>query len=146
MRIVLDSNVLVRAVISPTGPAAAVHALIQPPDHLLVTSAELLRDVSDALRYANVRALHQLNDREIDEAVLDFQRRSLNVVLPPLQAIAVVSGDRDDDLVIATAVEGQAEALCTRDKHLRAPSAIQYCRQRGIEVLHDVDLLVRLRQ
>jgi putative PIN family toxin of toxin-antitoxin system len=144
MRIVLDSNVLVRVVISATGPAAAVHGRIQPPHHVLVTSVELLGDVADALRYPRLRAIHGFDDAEINAAVLAFYSRSEKVLLLPASAIPAVCRDRDDDFIIATAVEGHANVLCTRDKDLHDPTVVQYCQQHGVEILKDTELLVRL--
>jgi putative PIN family toxin of toxin-antitoxin system len=146
MRVVLDSNVLVRVVISPNGPAAALHGLIRPPLHLLITSKELLGDLSDSLRYPRIRKIHALDDVRIDDTVRDFSARSLTVVLPPLAAIARVSRDPDDDAIIATAVHGKAHVLCTCDKDLFDTAVIQYCANFGIEVLTDLELLGRLKQ
>jgi hypothetical protein len=47
--------------------------------------------------------------------------------------------------VIATAVQAESQVICTLDRHLRTPAVIQYCQQRGIEVLTDVELLDRLK-
>jgi hypothetical protein len=35
--------------------------------------------------------------------------------------------------------------LCTRDRDFYAPEVVAFCRQRGIEVMNDVELLRRLR-
>jgi putative PIN family toxin of toxin-antitoxin system len=144
MRIVLDSNVLVRVVISTTGPAAAAYGLIRPPHHVLLTSVELLSDVADALRYPRLRAIHGFDDAQIDAAVLAFYSQSEKVLLPPDSNIPAVCRDRDDDFVIATAVEGHADVLCTRDKDLHDTTVVHYCKQHRIEVLTDTELLVRL--
>jgi putative PIN family toxin of toxin-antitoxin system len=146
MRIVLDSNVLVRAIISPTGPAAALRQMIRPPDHLLVTSKELLDDVQDSLNYPRLQRIHGLDDVGIDQAVRDLYARSLCIGIPAHPLIPKVSRDRDDDLVIATAVHGRADVLCTRDNDILDPPVVRYCASHGINVLTDVGLLARLRQ
>lgn len=64
---------------------------------------------------------------------------------PTAAAAAVVSADPDDDPIVATAVAGQAEVLCTRDRHLRTPAVRAYCSGQGIQVFTDLELLPLLR-
>ena len=142
MRIVLDVNILARVVMSPQGPAAELFDRLRS-GHLLVSSVEMLADLSRVLAYERVRRIHQLDDRGIEEFVARIEEGSLVVALP--QSIpAVVPADPDDDVVIATAVIGRAEVLCTRDGHLRAPEVRAYCSNRGIRVMTDVELLKEL--
>jgi predicted nucleic acid-binding protein len=55
--------------------------------------------------------------------------------------------DPDDDPIVATAVEGNAEVLCTRDKHLLGSAAVvAYCASHGVRVIDDVELIKLLRQ
>ena len=58
---------------------------------------------------------------------------------------AIVVGDPKDDPIVHTAVVGVADVLCTRDRHLHHNEVTRYCRERGIEVLDDIELLTRLR-
>jgi putative PIN family toxin of toxin-antitoxin system len=144
MRIVLDSNVLVRAVVSPAGPAAAVFDLIEPP-HVLVTSSAVLNDLGDALRYPRLRRMHGLSDAEIDVAIKAVHACAEIAPLGDESSIPSVSTDRDDDFILATAVAAKADVLCTLDRHLRAEPVVDYCRENGITVLSDVELLSQLR-
>jgi predicted nucleic acid-binding protein len=99
MRIVLDSNVLVRAVMSATGPAAAAYNLIQPPHTLLISTA-VLDDLADGLRYPRVRFLHGLSDVEIDAAVQAMHESAETAPLPAPELVPIVSADRDDDFIL----------------------------------------------
>ena len=58
--------------------------------------------------------------------------------------IGGVSADPDDDLGILTAIRGEAELICTLDRHLWHPEVRAYCSQRGIRVVGDVELLEML--
>ena len=44
-----------------------------------------------------------------------------------------------------TRVDGQAEILCTRDRHLHSPTVRTYCSNHGIQVLTDIEVLQILR-
>lgn len=145
MRVVLDSNILVRVFASPNGPAAAAFRLLQAP-HVILASDYLLAEFAEAMRYEWVRPLHNLDDQAIEEIVKNLQQKCVSVFLPELDQIPIVSTDRDDDSIIATAVEGRADVLTTRDRHIRSPHVVEYLRGHGVDVLTDVEVLSRLRQ
>jgi len=63
----------------------------------------------------------------------------------PGAAQAIVTADPADDRVLATALAGKANVLCTLDRHFSAPSVREFARRHDIELLNDVDLFARLR-
>jgi putative PIN family toxin of toxin-antitoxin system len=144
MRVVLDTNVLARAVSSPTGPAGELLDWVRR-DHLLVISLEMLSELSRALCYERLRRIHQLDDDEIKQVVEEVQAISLVPSLPD-PVPRVVPADPDDDYVVATAVAGECEVICTRNRHLFDPVVVAYCRQRAIKIADDTALLERMRQ
>jgi len=127
MRLVLDTNVLARVVISPQGVAADLFERVRT-EHVLVSSSELLSELSRILRYERVRKLHRLDDAEIDAFVRNIEAGSIPVQLPA-DIPAVVAADPDDDTFVATAVLGEADAICTRNRHLYAAAVVNYLRQ-----------------
>lgn len=143
MRAVLDTNVLARATPGRSSPANQVlEAMLEPP-HVLIASEFLLHELGRVLRYDRVRQLHGLNDAEVDAYIQAIREASLMVVLAHTPPVAT---DQDDDPIIATAIEGQADVLCTWDRHLFAPAVQQHLGKAGIRVLKDVDLLIELRK
>lgn len=145
MRVVLDTNVLARVVMSPAGAAAELFDRIRR-SHTLVVSAEVTAELLRVLSYERVRHVHLLDDVALSHFVEEVEAGSLIVALAdPIPR--VVPGDPDDDHVVATAVAGAAEVLCTRNlKHLGHPDVVRYCRERSIEIMDDLALLTRLRQ
>ena len=145
MRVVLYTNVLARATPGKTGPAREVLDLVAVPPHVFILSPFLLVELPRVLRYKRMRKVHGLNDQEIDTYVQNVQAAALVVNLleatPPY-----VPHDPDDDPVVATAVAGQAEVICTRDHHLGHPDAKAHCLKLGIQVLTDIELLNLLRK
>lgn len=130
-----------RGLASWTG-GRAVRPLV--PNDLLVTSAALLSELSQTLAYDRVRKLHGLDDAETKRFVDRVAAGSLIVVLEsPLPT--VVLADQDDDVVVATAVAGKANLICTRNKHLHHPDVVAYCAARSIRVVDDLRLLEELR-
>ena len=145
MRIVIDTNILARGSRGGTGLAAEVMRHISVPPHVLIGSPFLLSELARVLRYPRMRKLHGLDDAEIDAYVHAVQSAALMVDLPPGIPAAVVPKDPDDDPIIATAVAGQAEIICTRDRHFWHPDVQKYCTAHGIRIMTDVELMQLLR-
>lgn len=143
MRLVLDTNVLARVVMSPQGLAAELFDRVRV-EHVLVSSPDMLAELSRVLAYDRVRKLHQRDDQEIGEFVQNVEAGSVLVQLPA-DIPAVVQADPADDAVVATAVLGQADAICTRNRHFYTADVVAYLRQWSIEVVDDVHLIALLR-
>ncbi|MHB0957768.1 MAG: putative toxin-antitoxin system toxin component, PIN family [Pirellulaceae bacterium] len=144
MRVVLDTNILARAASGPPGLASQILMDVTRPANTLVFSPFLLSELSRVLRYARLRPIHGLTDDGIDRYILDLQLVA-EMVAPPPRPTPVVSRDLDDDGVIATAVCGRADVICTLDRHLLQPDVTEYCLAHSIAVLTDQQLRDRLR-
>ena len=142
MRIVLVTGVLVRANAKSTGPARQVLAILDGAHELLI-SAFLLDETARVFRYPRLLARNGLSDREMEEHV-DYLRRISSLVDVVVKEPVVLS-DPDDDPVVYTAVDGRADVLCTRDRHLFQPGVIAFCRAHGVRVMNDLESLLRLR-
>lgn len=145
MRVVLDTNILARSAYSSTGPAAEWLERIRESDHVLIISSFILSELDRVLRYPRLARFHGLSDDEIARYVTDIEAASL--VLESVEHIAetVVARDPDDDPIVATAVAGQAEVICTLDRHLHAADVRAWCAGHDIRILTDVELLAEFR-
>jgi putative PIN family toxin of toxin-antitoxin system len=144
MRILLDTNVLARAASGPPGLANELVLAATRSEHSLLLSPFLVSELSRVLRYERLRLVHGLDEAGIDKYIADLQTVA-EMVLPPGQPAAVVADDPEDDPVVAAAIAGQANVLCTKDRHLLRPEVKAYCRSRHVDVLTDLELLERLR-
>jgi putative PIN family toxin of toxin-antitoxin system len=145
MRVVLDTNIVVRFVYSPSGFILALVRLLQPPQHELITSVTLVEEAADVLGRPRLRARHQMDDAAIRTALDRLYAGFRAPMTLPSSATRLVPHDPKDDAVILTAQSGHAEVICTLDKHLHHPDVKAYCSQRGIRVLTDIELLAELR-
>jgi putative PIN family toxin of toxin-antitoxin system len=144
MRLVLDTNILARAAGSPSGPASDLFERVCT-DHVLIVSSELLEELARVLSYDRVRRMHQMNDAGIEEFIESIELGASIVSLPP-SVPRIVPHDPDDDLIVATAVAGKGDVLCTRNKHLFHPNVVNYCRRHAIEIMDDIGMLKRFRE
>ncbi|MCG8584890.1 MAG: putative toxin-antitoxin system toxin component, PIN family [Pirellulales bacterium] len=146
MRVLLDTNILARAAAGPPGLANELVLAAARHEHVLLLSPFLVSELSRVLRYDRVRAIHKMDDDAINQYVADLIAVA-EIVMPSADAeqVEVVVGDPDDDPVVAAAVVGKADALCTKDRHLKQSGVVSFCASHGIEVISDVELLNRLR-
>jgi len=142
---VLDTNILVRATKNATGPAREVLTRLRSEPHRVVISPFVLAELERALNYPRVRAFHRLTPEEMQEFVADLHQLA-EVVHPPVgMPGAAIARDPDDDPIVQTALLGNAEVVCTLDRHLRHPDVAAYCTGKGIQIMTDLELLKRLR-
>lgn len=139
MRVVLDTNVIVSAFLSPRGAPAQVLQYFQQGTFELLVSPAILREYAAALRYDRVRKVHKLSDAQIESALEDLQAIAILVV--PATTPSVVPADADDDKFFACAIAGRADFIVSGDTHVQAVKQYQ-----GIPVLSPAALVTLLAQ
>jgi predicted nucleic acid-binding protein len=104
----------------------------------------LLSELTRVLGYPRLRAIHGLADAAILQYLRDVESDAFVV---PLIApdVTAVQTDPDDNAVIATAIAGQAQVICTRDRHFRTQNVVDFCYQHGIGIVNEIELLNELR-
>ena len=142
MRFTPDTGILVRMNVKATGPARRLLDLLLAGAHELVLSEFLLDETRRVLRYPRLQKIYPLTNDDIAEHV-DFLRARADLVVP-IAFSPVVLADPNDDPVIYTAVAGKADVLCAVDRDFYAPDVVAFCRQQGIEIMNDIQLLRRL--
>lgn len=111
MRIILDTNVLVAALIAPSGPPHQLFKSFLTDRFTLVTSDVQIEEFSRVTRYPAIRSrIQQVQAGRMLNAV-----RSLSLMLETLPAVAV-SRDPHDDYLFAMAQASEADYLVTGDK------------------------------
>jgi putative PIN family toxin of toxin-antitoxin system len=113
MRVILDTNVLLGALISPHGPPDAIYRAWRAARFELVTSATQLDELRRASRYPRLKAI--LPAHRIGAMVNNMQRAILLERLPPLSE-GVETNDADDAYLLAMALAAEADYLVTGDR------------------------------
>jgi putative PIN family toxin of toxin-antitoxin system len=143
MIVAADATILVRATKRADGPARRViDAIIANPEHTLVVSEYVLGEVGKVLLYPRIQELYRLTPEEVHGHI--GLLRSVAEVVEPVKGRPVVLSDPRDDPVLYTAVSGCANVLCTRDRHFFDPYVVAFCAALDMEVMDDLQLLVRL--
>jgi len=144
MRIAVDTAILIRANTKATGPARELLQAIQDSGSQLILSPYVLAEVDRVLRYPRIQNLYHLSDGAIWTYLRDLE--SYADIVEPAQGPPIVLKDANDDPVVYTSVAGQADVLCTVDRHFYEPNVIAFCYRQGIQLMTDVELLHFLRQ
>jgi uncharacterized protein len=111
MRLVLDANVLVAALVAPAGPPHVLFDAFLSDRFVLITSHAQLEEFSLVTRYPAIRSqILPAQAANMLNAV-----RSLSVLLEKLPQ-ASVSRDPHDDYLFSMAKAGRADYLVTGDK------------------------------
>jgi uncharacterized protein len=115
MKIVVDTNVIVSALLSKTGTPAQIFS--HEASFQLFTSEESLAEVKRVLHYDHIKTRYQLSDDLINN-YLEHLRAASHVIVVH-QVAAVIEADPDDNKFLACAVEAGADYIVSGDRHLK---------------------------
>ena len=111
MRAVLDTNILISALISPSGHAAAIYDAWEDGRFILVSCADHLEEIRATLQKPRVAAL--IEPHKAGRLVNQIRRLSVQIgTLPRVRR----SPEATDDYLLALSELGQADYLVTGDK------------------------------
>lgn len=114
MRVVVDTNIFVSALISPRGTPAQLLAHEFPFE--LVTSEEILAELNRVLHYDRIQKRYKLNE-EMISGYLSTIREDSQVVEVTGQ-VTIIEKDLSDNKFLACAVEAKADYIVSGDPHL----------------------------
>ena len=113
MRVILDTNVLLGALISPHGPPDTIYRAWRAARFELVTSTAQLDELRRVSRYPKLKTI--LPAHRIGTMVNNMQRAIVLNTLPPLPE-SVDANDPNDVFLLAMAMAGEADYLVTGDR------------------------------
>jgi uncharacterized protein len=116
LRVVLDANVYVSALIRPEGPPGQIiRRFLRADAFEIVLSPAIVEETVRALGYPKVRKHIRAG---VDPELWFEDVLLLAQLVPGDYALSGVSADADDDKYFAAAVEGRATMVVTGDPHL----------------------------
>lgn len=113
MRVILDTNVLLGALISPHGPPDVIFRAWRAARFELVTSLAQLEELRRASRYPKLKAI--LPAHRVGTMVNNMQRAIVLDVLPSLPE-DIDLNDPNDAFLLAMALASDADYLVTGDR------------------------------
>lgn len=133
MRVVVDTTVWVSANINRAAfPAQLVGALVEGR-FTLVTSGPLLAELGDVLARPRITARTHLTAAERETFLALIREKA---VLVPVTGEVRLCRDREDDMVIETALRGEVDLVVSRDEDItRGWEVIEPLARVGVRVL-----------
>lgn len=113
MRVILDTNVLLGALISSHGSPDAIYRAWRAARFELVTSAVQLDELRRVSRYPKLKTI--LPAHRIGTMVNNMQRAIVLAQLSPLSD-GIDANDPNDAFLLAMALDGEADYLVTGDR------------------------------
>lgn len=136
MRAVLDTNILVSALIKPQGSLDFVLMRLRIGDYTLLYSNATLEELTDVLNRPRIRGKYGLTDTDIQTVIALILLRGEPV--SPINRLQVCRDPRDDKF-LEIALEGNTDVIVSGDQDLLALHPF-----RGIPVVPPAAFLVML--
>ena len=115
MRAVIDTNIIIRAVIKPKGSVGPVLDRLQEGAYIAVYSEPLLHELLTKLALPRIRDKYSVTDSDVADLLAILALRG--ELVKPDRAVKVCR-DADDDMVIEAALAGGSEWVVTGDEDL----------------------------
>lgn len=137
MIVVLDTNVIISALLSAGGSPAQIIDLWEAGVFDVAISTPLLDELKRVLDYPQVKKYQKMTPDEINTLLGRWS--TISVYVEPEVVLEVVKDDSDDNRVLECAVAAKANYIISGDKHL-----LDLGEYRGIEVLPPAGFIVLL--
>lgn len=138
MRIVLDTNVVLSALLWRGKPYQLLQTIRQRTDAQIYSSAALLAELADVLTRPSPTKQLALIGKTAREVLADYV--AVVELVEPLSVPRVVPQDADDDHVIACALEAQAELIVSGDSDL-----LSLKQHQGVTIVTAADAVEQIR-
>jgi putative PIN family toxin of toxin-antitoxin system len=130
---VIDTNVIVSALVRPSGRPAEVVNAARGGALLWITSLDLIKEAQRVLLRPHIRRLIEANEDAIADLFLVMNTVAM-CVTPTRQVSA--SRDPDDNRVLEAAVAGEADYIVTGDRDL-----LELASYEGIRIVTPADFV-----
>ena len=139
LRVVVDTNVWVSALIVPDSPPGEILAALRASRFDVVVTWKLVDEVLRVLKRPKVKRKYALSAEDVRDLVV-----LLTPVLPTVETTVPIR-DPGDVPVVSAALSGRAEAIATGDADLLDDKELRaWLLERDVEVLTPVETLHRI--
>jgi len=140
--VLIDTNVWVSAFINRKGYPARVKDAWVHGRFEVILSVPLLQEINDMLHRPRIKEKYRISEDEIARFLELLLRRAILVTVSGQMKLC---RDERDNVVLETAINGQAEYLVSRDDDIKGDTElIQQMRASGVQVLTVSQFLQKL--
>lgn len=133
VKAVIDTNIWVSSILNPFGFPARLRSSFEEGDFSVVISAPMLEELTDVLNRPRIRDKFKIEGEDITRLLSLLEDRAEDVRI--LENITICR-DKDDDIVIETAIKGKAQYLVTRDDDIKFDKKVSsFLSKHGVTVI-----------
>jgi len=136
MRIVVDTNILVSALIRPNGKTGAILQHLRQGDYVFLYAQPLLEELADVLMRPRIRDKYGVTEDDIKAVLALLLLRGEAVIV---KHTITACRDPKDNKFLEVAVAGKADLIVSGDKDLLVLHPFE-----GISVISPTEFLRRL--
>lgn len=133
LRVVIDTNVFVSGIAFKLGKPKRIVDLWLRQKIILIASQPLIEELTEVLHREKFQK--QTTDEEITQLIQQIQKIAV-FVKGNLPVLGIIKDDPDDDVVLTTALEGNADYIVSGDHHL-----LDLGDFRGIKIVKPIEFL-----
>jgi len=117
LKVVLDTNVFVSSLLVKAGLPAQVLGTWRERRYLLIVSSAIIAEIRTTLDYPHIRRKYAITGEDIEQLVTLLERDAL-LVSGDADVAGTIPEDPADEMVLACAVDAQADVIVSGDHHL----------------------------
>jgi len=117
LRVVLDANVFVSAVLKPQSNLAKILEWVKEGKIKLVISGDILSEIRSVLLYPKIKKRHCRTPKEVEK----FLKKTVRISFITSGRVRVeeIKDDPEDNKYLSAALEGKADFIMSGDHHLK---------------------------
>ena len=141
VKAVIDTNIWISALINPFGFPARIREQFEKGTFTAVISMPIIEEIADVLSRPRIRNKYGITDNDIEELLILIDERAENV---KVSADIDICLDKDDNLVIESAIKGKAQYLIARDDDMKFDiKVLSFLKQHDVSVV-SIDKFLRV--
>ena len=133
VKAVIDTNIWVSSLLNPFGFPARLRTSFEDGDFNIVISVSMLEELANVLNRPKIKDKFKIEEEDIAKLLFLIEDRAEDV---NISGNVTICRDKDDDIIIETAIKGKAEYLVTRDDDIKFDRKVSsFLSQHGVTVI-----------
>lgn len=133
IRVVIDTNIWVSSLLNPYGFPATLRKYFEKGAFQAIISEPILEELAEVLTRPKIKDKYGISENDISELLVLIEERAESVLL---SGDITICRDKDDNLIIETAIKGKAAFLVTRDDDIKFDREVSiFLLQHGVSVI-----------
>lgn len=116
VKAVIDTNIWVSAILNPHGFPSKLREGFKKELFKTIISEPMLEELAEVLSRPRIKDKYGITEKQIKELLILLEEKSEHVVL---NENIDVCRDKDDNLILETAIKGRADFIVTRDDDIK---------------------------